>query len=333
MSGKNQPHNVNACPFYFPLENGRYEVKPGLYKFPHDFGQGMADRQVFQFDHTFAQYRAEKLAARAERLGKYYCRQGCAQEVESLISRFIIQRLVEDQPAKFQLEKAAKERILHCLPSQDVLSFDSEYRLMGTQTENGGSAEYVDSFDALACQIQEDLAVVQLQNDGVDRVTALHLCLPNHWSAEEKIGRSFRDVHQPVPGMTRMNLTAEQLMQAVIHKGPFVRFAWGIATDARLNHHPQPPSGIDAKDWQGRAFDPAQAQLYLRVERQTIHGFPAQGCALFTIRTYLYDIDTDNFAAEHRDRIASAIESMTEDSARYKGLEEDRGAILQWLIR
>ena len=57
---------------YFPLESGRYEVKPGLFKFGTDFGNGDADRQVFQIDDEFPRYQAAKMAARQERLSKYF---------------------------------------------------------------------------------------------------------------------------------------------------------------------------------------------------------------------------------------------------------------------
>jgi hypothetical protein len=57
---------------YFPIESGRYEVKPGLFKFGTDFGNGDADRQVFQIDDQFPRYHAVKLAARQEQLSKYY---------------------------------------------------------------------------------------------------------------------------------------------------------------------------------------------------------------------------------------------------------------------
>lgn len=330
MSNQNQPHAVFDRPFYFPLENGLYEVKPGLHKFPHDFGNGLADRQLFQFDHTYARYRAEKLAARAERLGKYYCHQGFEQAASSQICRFISHRMVEEQPDKFRLEQRGTALILHCLVSRDTLTFDAGYRLTDTKTESTVTPDYIDGLDALACQCHEDLAVVQVREDGLGQVTALHLCLPNHWAAEEKIGRSFLHVHKPVPGMSRMNLNVAQLTQAMIHKGPFVRFAWGIATDARLNHHPLPPAGIDLENWQGRAFNPAEPQLYLRVERQTIHGFPTVDSSLFTIRTYLYDIDSE-VTGEYRARLVEAIESMPTDSAHYKGLDENRVEILCWL--
>ena len=332
MSSKNQQHKAVDSPFYFPLGKGRYEVKPGLYKFPHDFGNGLADRQIFQFDASFSRYRSEKLAARTERLEKYYCQHGFDNSVSSTINRFIIQNLIKEHSEKFHLEKKRGEYILHCRPSQEVLTFDRQYFLAKTSHQQSISPQYADGFDALACQLQEDISVIHLTETGNDQVTALHLCFQNHWAAEKKIGKSFIDVHQPVPDMEKINQSAKKLVQVILHKGPFVRFAWGVTSDTRLNQHPEPADMTKKDPWQGRAFNPQQPELYLRVERQTIHGFATEQLALFTIRTYLYDIKQVH--ANFPDRIPlliSAIESMSVSSMRYKGIRTDAPAILNWL--
>jgi hypothetical protein len=121
-------------------------------------------------------------------------------------------------------------------------------------------------------------------------------------------------------------------MQTIIAKGPFIRFAWGIATDNRLNHHPQAPNETNPLEWQGRVFAPRQAELYLRVERQTLHGFAHEGLVLFTIRTYIYDINwiRCNFP-ENLPILLSAVESMSSDSLTYKGVSMDSSAITSWL--
>jgi len=57
---------------YFPLPNGRYQVKVGLSRLGKDFGNGRVDRHAFQFDYQWPRYRQAKLSARAESLKKYY---------------------------------------------------------------------------------------------------------------------------------------------------------------------------------------------------------------------------------------------------------------------
>src|SRR2546425_8112613 len=110
---------------YFPIESGRYEVKPGLFKFGTDFGNGAADRQVFQIDDQFPRYHAAKMAARQERLSKYFQTHAYQEKTAERVARFMD---------------------------------------MG-----------VTNLDALACKVQEDLAVIQRDRDR-HWLAAIHLC-------------------------------------------------------------------------------------------------------------------------------------------------------------
>lgn len=318
-------------PLYFPLAKGRYEVKPGLFHFPHDFGNQQLDHQVFQLDGEFCRYHSEKLAARAERLNKYYHCQEFNSAVKKTINQFIAQRLALEHPQTFQLEEKGKNIILHCQHSQEKLIFDHQYSLQGIHGKQPVSPAYQGSFDALACQVQEDLAVVEIDTSGQDKLTGLHLCFPNHWAAEDKIGQNFISVHAPVPGMDKVNQNISQLLDAILNKGPFVRFAWGVATDTRLNHHPEPALETKRRTWQGRRFNPDNPELYLRIERQTLHGFPAQQCILFTIRTYFLDINQLKSDKQKISSLIAALSTMKQESQSYKGLSKDYPAILDWL--
>lgn len=282
-----------AIPDYFPPAGGRYEVKPGLFKFGKSLGGGAADQHVFQFDSTFPRYRQNKLAARAERLGKYFCTRDFTPEVERAVTRFIIERLVGEHLRRFET-----------------------LRSTGT------------TFDALAMQVQEDLAVVSTDRAGRHWLSAIHLCAPNHWAAEDKIGRTFAAIHEPVAGMTEMNRRSDELVRVMLDATDgLVRFAWGIMWDDELNHHPQPPPGIV----RAAAFDPDQPRAFLRVERQTLWGLPAVGAALFTIRTYLYDLAVVRNHPARANDLGSALTSMTDASATYKGLSTSRDALIRWL--
>jgi len=109
------------------------------------------------------------------------------------------------------------------------------------------------------------------------------------------------------------------MLVTAVQKGPFFRFAWGLATDTRLNHHPDPRPGFDPAAWQGRSVLAEGGQLYLRVERQTINGLPACNAFLFTIRTYFYTID--ELTATEKKALVMAVESMSPESLEYKGLK------------
>jgi dimethylamine monooxygenase subunit A len=310
---------------YFPLANGRYEVKPGLFALGTDFGNGQADQQVFQFDQNFADYQSVKLRDRAERLEKYYQTCHYCDHLATAIARLILDRLSQEHPEYFHLQNLEGKFVLNCILTGEILHFDKALRLLHHTPVN---PPYASALDALAAQIQEDVVVICRANER-DWLSAIHLCAPNYWSAEQKIGKTFAEIHAPVVGMERINQRSSAIVNILISHGAWVRFAWGLTTDTRLNHHPTPPPHIAQADWQGRCFDPINPRLYLRIERQVIWGLPNLDAALFTIRTYFRNCQTLDL--EMREKLGMAIASMNPQSLAYKGLSESQQAILTWL--
>ncbi|BAZ10575.1 hypothetical protein NIES4071_23980 [Calothrix sp. NIES-4071] len=320
-----------AAARYFPLDNGRYEVKPGMAPLGKCFGNGAADNHVFQIDNTFTDYRNTKLAARQECLSKYFQTSNYSDIIATAVAKFIIRRLTYEHPNYFHVESCTSGIALNCQLTQETLYFNNNYNFQKVDIQGDTiSPPYICSLDALAAQVQEDITVI-CRADNINWVGAIHLCFPNHWSAEDKIGRDFATVHAPVAGMERINQRAQAIMNTMIMHQPMVRFAWGLSTDTRLNHHPQPPLNIAGEVWSGRKFDINNPRLYLRIERQVIWGLPECDASVFTIRTYFRDVAQIKQDAHQRQKLVSAIKSMTADSLIYKGLVESRDAILAWL--
>jgi dimethylamine monooxygenase subunit A len=319
---------------YFPLENGIYEVKPGMFPFGSDFGNDIADSQVFQIDKNFPEYRQEKLRSRSEQLNKYYQTYNYSNTVATAIAYLIISRLTIEHPQHFQLENQLENHtlILHCQLTQEKIYLDSQYHLKKVETQTKPvSPAYISTLDALATQIQEDITVINRAIDGTNWVSAIHLCFPNHWSAADKIGKDFAAIHTPVAAMDKINQRGNAIVNTMITHKPMVRFAWGLSTDTHLNHHPEPPPNIPPHQWQGRKFDINHPRLYLRIERQVIWGLPKCDAAIFTIRTYFEDVAEIKKHTTKRQKLISALKSMTPESLTYKGLAETRNSILTWL--
>lgn len=316
---------------YFPLTRGRYEVAAGLTRLGTDLGNGAADGLIFQFDRDWAHYRAAKLASRAESRAKYVCRAEFPLAIEREALRMVIQRLVLEHPLNFaQTPRAGNGCELHCALTGDVLTFNRLMELDAVRYGAPVDPPYGDGWDALACQVQEDLALDQVMDDGSDRLVALHICLPNHWAPEEKIARPFAVVHEPVPNFDRLGRQSAAMLRAVLDNGPFVRFAWGLATDTRLNHHPlAPPQIAYGETWRGRRFNPATPELFMRIERQTTWALSLSRAFIFTIRTYFRDVLT--LTPAQRMMLTDAVDSMDIAAQRYKGLLESRADILTFL--
>ncbi len=250
----------------------------------------------------------------------------------SAIARLIGDRLTQEYPYLFRVEKLARGQIaFYSRLSGEIFYLDSNWQLLSFQAPKRAiSPGYVSTLDALAAQVQEDLAVV-CRAGGSNWLSAIHLCYPNHWSAQEKIGKDFAAIHAPVAGMEKINRRADAIVNTMIAGKTMVRFAWGLSTDTRLNHHPEPPMNIPPLKWQGRNFDPNNPRLYLRIERQVIWGLPKYEAVLFVIRTYFRDCHAIKKDPHLRAQLVSAIRSMTPDSLIYKGLFESKDSILAWL--
>lgn len=176
------------------------------------------------------------------------------------------------------------------------------------------------SLDDVALSIQEDLALVSLQGDD-NWLSYLHVCIPSGWRPEDKIGKTFDAVHARVPGreMARIRENSQSILQAKL-ENPRVeeRFVWGLQTDPSLDRHPD----------RSRRPDFAR-ELWLRVERQVLVPLRPVSAFLFLIHPYVYPV-ADLTTAEVR-QLASAVESMSAETAEYKELSRSRAAIMEYL--
>jgi hypothetical protein len=267
------------------------------------------DQFVFQIDEQYDHYIDNKLSCRKEDIHKYYVEAEGYPGTMAAINRQIVQLLTTEYPGDFE---SAAENTLHNKLTGQRLQWKDDWITME-------HPQYISLFDALCSQVQEDVAICQLEGER-DWLAAIHLSSPNHWAPAQKVGRPFSSVHAVVPGMEKLNQQYFKMLVTAVQKGPFFRFAWGIATDTRLNHHPLPPPGVDPVYWQGRKVEADESNIYLRVERQTITGIPACNAFLFTIRTYFYDID--DLTADEKGALYSAVAGMSEQSLEYKGLTD-----------
>jgi hypothetical protein len=318
---------------YFPYQKGRYEVAPGLMPMSKDFGNGAIDQRLIQIDETYSAYRKQFEANRGcEASSKYVCLAVDAEPAAvGAIAERIAMELAKDYPAEVTYTKNGMTGIFQNKLTDEILEFTPNENKVVVKK---GKIAYESAWDAIGAQIPEDIAIWRLKEDGSEMLEALHLNSPNHWAADEKIGKSFAEVHTPVAHIEKIVPWAVSILQGILQKGPFVRFAWGVGTDDRLNHHPFAPAGVDETRWRGRRFDPANPKLFTRVERQALLGFPEINRALFTIRTYFQDVD--DLKKTHPDAVKgliAAIESMSPESLIYKGLDQDKNQIIDWLTK
>jgi hypothetical protein len=292
-----------------------------------DFGNGAHDARIFQLDTTFAEFRASKLACRADRLSKYYQVDRYPDEVATAVAAFVARRLAEEHPGYFHFETAADGgSTLDCALTGDRLRFDSAMRLLP------GSA-YESALDALAMQVCEDLNVLALTPEGDNRLCAMHVCSPSTWRPEEKIGKDFFGIHSPVPKSEALLKAAKGIANAMVFKGPYVRFNWGLTMNPQVNHYPDPPPGVSRVAWRGEPLSSLRPESvpYMWVERQVVWGLPEARASLFTIRVSFNDLREVRDHPVRRGQLVATLQSMGPELLEYKGFDECYAPLLAWL--
>jgi hypothetical protein len=290
---KREPVNVASLPFL----SGIYTTGPGLVPLSKN---GLPDNRIFDIDDEYEHYLANKTECRQD-LSKHYCIKDFAYAVELSACLRMARELARSYPNEFSFYESEDYVLRNRLTGTSVVWNSSRF---------AGPSRFVSLFDAIANQVQEDLAVFQIEtsSDGNQRdwLAAIHLCSPNHWDPRDKAGRPFPEIHRPVPAMERTVSQYKPMLQTVITKGPFARYAWGVDKDNKLNHHPDGPNQKKATG----------DNYYIRMERQHLVGLPEVNAFLFTIRTYFFDVD--QLGNEEKKALASAVRSMTAASLDYK---------------
>lgn len=313
-------------PRYFPIERGLYEVGPGLKNLGVDLGQGDFDKKIFQIDSQFSVARENKLQCLKEDPSKYILRHELPKSSEAQVASAILQLFLREYPEYFKL--SPDQRQLECLKTKDLLRFDDHFELLDYQ----GPAGPKSLLDALMLQVQEDLAITRRTDPETDFLAYLNLCSASHWSPADKIGKNFFKVHASIPGSEKLIKASKNLVEAMINKGPFVRFVWSFVTDTRLNHHPEPPPGEDPLKWKGRSFDGSKDNpFYLRVERQVTWGMPELNLSLFTIRVSFIPALDIKANPKWAEQMRLALQSMTPASRQYKGVAQCFDELIQFL--
>jgi len=189
--------------------------------------------------------------------------------------------------------------------------------------------------DALALTVQEDFVVMAFDAARGQAIAELiHVALPSGWAPEAKRGRSFMDIHGPVPENGSLVAADVGLMRVLTNSGPYLRYVWGLHATGALDQHPDRgahTARAEGLDGDSYATPGRVDQLWFRSERQTTIGVPSVSRFVFTIRVYarpLVEVVRDPDKAA---RLAESIRSMSPAVRTYKGLDPWFETILPWL--
>ena len=265
-----------------PWLKGIYEVAPNL--------RPLGEERAIEFDTLWPCVRANKERAVPGRV----LRHDLDDETAEAIVREIAARAAREWPEYFSLDRA-----LECHLTGERVSLDA-----------GG-------LDTMAMNLPCDLAIVRRAAER-DWTAYLHVCAPSHWRPEDKIGQPFVATHAPVPHFDKVSRAAKGLVEAMVARGPWVRFVWGMETDREPDHHPD-----RARE---RRFD--RHPFVVRVERQVLIPLPEHDASIFLIGIAF--VDRETVLAEERlwRPLRAALLRMSPQARAYKGVEEGFGGLM-----
>jgi hypothetical protein len=163
--------------------------------------------------------------------------------------------------------------------------------------------------------VPDDLCLMEKRN-GEWTLTALSLSAPTFFTAADAVGKSLKDLHGPVPTfegrfLTRVGRVFEGLRPGLILQ----RRNWTVVNTGEL--HTPDPAPVRARI--PEITDPG-AELFVRVERQTLRRLPQTGGALFTIRVWRHPLEALRDDPERLTAFAAAWRAATPEFRAYKHL-------------
>lgn len=165
-------------------------------------------------------------------------------------------------------------------------------------------------FLGLTCSLQEDFALMVADPEGRLRAELLSVFFPSGWDPCEKLGATLAQIHGPVADNDELQKSTDAMSQAMMTKGPFIRYVWTLAGSGERRRLP-------GHDTLGAVKTPED--LWWRCERQVT--IPLQGRAcLFLIRVFVTPLLRVLSEPDRPQRLMRALHSMSPELVHYKGI-------------
>jgi len=181
----------------------------------------------------------------------------------------------------------------------------------------------VDALVEAALLVADDLTVLEPNESGELVFVAGVVCSPSRWRLAEKMGQPMLAVHEPVSRYAEhIGAAVDATLSRMSVERPLWRSNWTLEDHPSL-FQPEPPDRPLVED---------PALLWIRMERETLRRLPSSGGVLFTIRGFQQPLP--QYVASRPERaatLATLVERLPDDLARYKSVLAYRSAVLEWL--
>lgn len=238
---------------------------------------------------------------------------------------------VSTPDADWLLTQVMKMQLINERP-REVIAFDDVAKeaceeascgVLNSLNLSESEQEGIDALVDAAAAVADDLCILIPDELGVPRLRAAVLCSPNRWRLADKMGGTMASIHAPV---ARYDEDLQSPVDAVIARlspdRPLWRVNWGIANHPSLFQPDIPPATPE--------MDPAD--MWFRIEWQTLRKLPESGGVLFTIRTYVEQLC--NFFERDYNIVhdfGDIVNKIPENVAQYKSIAPYRDALFAYL--
>ena len=261
-------------------------MRPGLQRFGTCFGNGIADQHYFTWDVESARYLTTKRECLDREPRRFaVCDETGTRELLHHVGTWMHQRFRQEQ----REQRRAVVNVAFPSSRTSLSQLTTFYRELGLQ-------------------LTEDFVILRQQSR--DSIILHHVCFPSSWRPERSLGADFRAIHAPVPAFQGVMARADSWVQALVSRGPYVRFVWSVVPENSLDLHPDVARG-------GWSSPPQQA--FLRVERQVSVPFSTLQSCLFLMRVYVYPLES--LDRRQLETLAAALRQMPDPIRRYKGIQ------------
>lgn len=183
--------------------------------------------------------------------------------------------------------------------------------------------EGIDALVDAAAAVADDLCILIPDENGVPRLRAAVLCSPNRWRLQNKMGGTMASIHAPVARYDEdLASPVDAVLMRLNPERPLWRVNWGVTNHPSLFQPDIPPVTPE--------MDPAD--MWLRVEWQTLRKLPESGGILFTIRTYVEHMKVffeRDYQLVHD--MGDIINKIPENVAQYKSIAPYREKLFEYL--
>ncbi|GJJ08598.1 hypothetical protein Clacol_002817 [Clathrus columnatus] len=213
--------------------------------------------------------------------------QGTPATAESFdISGLRCQNVIDSLPENYDACNELLEVLVDWLPKR----YPTLFKRLDTGILNNLTQEIITNIEnkrgvealiAVSKLVQDDFLMARERSDGHVYFVGGLVAFPGFYLLSEKIGKSIKEVHQPVPYFNeKLLLSVERTLKRFKPHEPFERTSWEIVDDRNLFFH-----NIASKFMIPEKLHPKD--IFFRVDHQTFRKLPRSGGIIFGVRPIL----------------------------------------------